>query len=151
MLKTLTIASALLTFPLFAQDDMPEAPGKATTVRVCTACHGAEMFSSSRKTGDEWDHTITTMTEKGLSISDADYVAVLDYLSQNLAPAPRKVNVNKATAAELEKALAVTAKQADAIVEYRDKNGPFKDLDGLKKVEGLDAAAVDAKKERVSF
>lgn len=151
MLKTVILLAAIAIVPVFAQDDIPEAPGKAVTVRVCTACHGAEMWSSAHKSADDWDRTITTMTEKGLSINDADYATVLDYLSKNLGPAPAKINVNKATAPALEKALGVTTKQAEAIVAYRTKNGDFKDLDGLKKVEGMDAAAIDAKKDTIVF
>ena len=151
MLRTLTILTAILVAPVWAQDDLPEGPGKPATVRVCTGCHGAEMFSSFHKSGDDWDRTITTTTEKGLAVTDSDYAAVLEYLAKNLGPIPPKININKAAAAELEKALAITAKQADAIVKYREKNGNFKDLDGVKKVEGVEAAAIDAKKDSIAF
>ncbi len=151
MLRTLLILTAVFVAPIWAQDDLPEAAGKGTTVRVCTQCHGAEMFSGAHKTADDWDRTITTMTEKGLAISDADYATVLDYLSKSLGPMPPKVNVNKASSADLARVLGVTAKQADAIIAYRTKNGDFKDLDGVKKVEGVDAAAIDAKKDRIVF
>ena len=93
MLRTLLILTATLAIPvgstLLAQD-LPDGAGKDTTVRVCTGCHGAEMFSGAHKTADDWDRTITTMTEKGLSISDTDYTTVLDYLSKNLGTAPAK-------------------------------------------------------------
>jgi competence protein ComEA len=151
MIKTLILLTAIAAVPMWAQDDIPDAPGKATTVRICTSCHGAEMWSSSHKSADDWDRTITTMTEKGLSISDADYGVVLDYLSKNLGTQPAKLNVNKATSDQLAKTLGIDPKQADAIIAYRTKNGDFKDLDGLKKVEGLDAAKVDAKKDAIAF
>lgn len=151
MLRTLILLTAIFVAPIWAQDDLPEAPGKAVTARTCSGCHGVEMFSTSRKSGDDWDRTITAMTEKGLSVTDADYTAILDYLTKNLGVTPPKVNINKAAAADLQKALGVSAKQADAIIAYRTKNGDFKDLDGLKKVEGLDAAAVDAKKGSIVF
>lgn len=151
MLRTLTLLTVILVAPVFAQDDLPEAEGKAVTARICTGCHGAEMFSGYHKSADDWDRTITTMTEKGLSISDADYAVVLDYLSKNLGTLPPKINVNKASAADLQRVLGVTEKQATAIVDYRTKNGDFKDIDGLKKVEGLDAAAIDAKKASIVF
>jgi len=140
----------VLVIPVQAQD-LPDGAGKPVVLRICTGCHGAEMFASYRKGKDEWDQTITTMTEKGLAISDDDYAVVLQYLSTSLGPLPPKVNVNKASAAELEKALAITTQQAGAIVAYREKNGNFKDLDALKKVEGLDGATLDAKKESIAF
>ncbi len=151
MLRTLIFLTAILAVPMWAQDDLPDAAGKPVTARICTGCHGSEMFSGYHKSADDWDRTITTMTEKGLSISDADYAVVLDYLTKNLGPLPPKINVNKATADELAKALGITAKQAEAIVAYRTKNGNFKDFDGLKKVDGLDAATVDAKQASIAF
>jgi competence protein ComEA len=152
MSRTLAVLIAVSSASLFAQQGLPDGPGKATTVRVCTGCHGAEMFSGARKSKPEWDHTITSMTsEKGIDISDADYATVLKYLSTNLGPAGAKVNINKASSADLQKALEITAAQADAIVQYREKNGSFKDLDAVKKVDGVDAAALDAKKDRIEF
>ena len=149
MLRTLLLLTAIVVAPLFAQD-IPDAPGKDTTVRICTGCHGAEMWAGSAKSSSDWDSTITTMTEKGLSINDADYATVLDYLSKNLGQAP-KVNINKASAADLAKVLGIKPEQADAIVAYRTKNGDFKDLDGVKKVAGLDASSIDAKKTSIVF
>jgi competence protein ComEA len=151
MIKTMILLTAIAAVPMWAQSDIPDGPGKATTVRICTSCHGEEMWSTSHKSADDWDRTITSMTEKGLSISDADYGVVLDYLSKNLGTQPAKVNVNTATSDQLAKALGIDPKQADAIVAYRTKNGNFKDLDGLKKVDGLDAAKVDAKKDALAF
>jgi competence protein ComEA len=151
MLRTLMILTAVIVVaPMWAQD-VPDAPGKDTTVRICTGCHGAEMWAGSHKSSNDWDQTITTMTEKGLSINDADYATVLDYLAKNLGTAPPKVNVNKAASADLARVLGITAAQADAIVAYRTKNGDFKDLDGVKKVAGIDGSAIDAKKDSIVF
>jgi competence protein ComEA len=150
MLRALAIL-AVLALPVVAQDDLPDSPGKATTVRVCTNCHGIEMFAGSHKVGNDWDQIIATMSDKGTPFSDADYAAVLDYLSSCLGPASSKVNVNKAAVCELARVLSITTAQAEAITAYRTKNGEFKDLDGLKKVDGIDAAALDAKKAVISF
>jgi len=150
MLRSLMILTAIIVAPMWAQD-LPDGAGKDTTVRICTGCHGAEMFAGSHKSANDWDQTITTMTEKGLSINDADYATVLDYLSKSLGPTPPKVNINKASSADLARVLAITPAQADAIVAWRTKNGDFKDLDGVKKVTGIDAAAIDAKKDNIVF
>jgi competence protein ComEA len=152
MPRTLALLISISAASVFAQPGLPDGPGKATTARVCTGCHGAEMFSGARKSKPEWDHTITAMTtEKGVDISDADYATILKYLSANLGLASAKVNINKATGGALEKALEITAEQAEAIVQYREKNGAFKNLDDVKKVAGIDAAAIDAKKDRIEF
>ena len=151
MLRTLTILTAIIVVaPMWAQD-IPDGPGKDTTVRICTGCHGAEMWAGAHKSNNDWDQTITSMTEKGLSINDADYATVLDYLSKNLGPLPPKVNINKASSADIARILGITAAQADAIVAYRTKNGDFKDVDGVKKVTGVDGSAIDAKKDSIVF
>ena len=151
MLRTLLILSALFIAPLWAQDDLPEGPGKATIARTCTGCHGSEMFSGYYKTRDDWDSTIGQMTDKGLSLSDADYNTILDYLSACLGTTPAKIEINKAPACQLTRALGIPQKQADAIVAYREKNGSFKDLDAVKKVEGVDPAALDKKQATIAF
>ena len=155
-MKTAALFAALLVVCLGvllrAQDDMPEAPGKALALRYCTNCHGADQFSSARKSGNDWDQTMAIMTEKGLTFSsDADYATVLGYLSTCLGTAAKKININKAAACELTRILDISPDEANAIVAYRDKNGSFKDLDVLKKVEGVDPASLDAKKDAITF
>jgi competence ComEA-like helix-hairpin-helix protein len=155
-MKLLVLLAALvvscLGVLLRAQDDMPDAPGKAMTLQYCTQCHPSDMFSGTRNNSNGWDQTMSTMTDKGITwSSDADYATVLNYLSTCLGPALKTVNINKAAACEIAKMLAISPQQADAIVAYRDKNGTFKDLDGVKKVEGLDPASLDAKKDTITF
>jgi competence protein ComEA len=47
------------------------------------------------------------------------------------------VNLNTASKAELETVKGIGPQKAEAIVEYRKKNGPFKKVDDLKKVSGF--------------
>ena len=61
------------------------------------------------------------------------------------------VNVNKASAADLESGLALTAKEAAAIVKYRTDKGAFKAVDDLKKVPDLDFKKIEAQKDRLVF
>jgi competence protein ComEA len=51
-------------------------------------------------------------------------------------PAPT-VNVNTATPEQFEALPGVGAKMAARIVEYRDKNGPFKKVEELMNVKGI--------------
>jgi competence protein ComEA len=155
-MKAATLIAALLfgclAASLVAQQDLPEAPGKQMTLRYCTQCHTQDTFAGTRNNQAGWDQIMATMTDKGINWSgDADYAAVLNYLSTCLGPALKTINVNKASACELENVLGIAMPQANAIVAYRDKNGAFKDLDAVKKVDGLDAAALDAKKNAITF
>jgi competence protein ComEA len=47
------------------------------------------------------------------------------------------VNLNTADKAELEAVNGIGPQKAEAIIEYRNKNGPFKKVDDLKKVSGF--------------
>jgi competence protein ComEA len=53
------------------------------------------------------------------------------------APAGTKVNINTADEASLEALKGIGKTKAKAIIEYRQKNGPFKTVDDLKNVKGI--------------
>jgi competence protein ComEA len=59
--------------------------------------------------------------------------------------------VNTCRAIDLESGLTLRRSQANAIIEYRAKNGPFKSIEDLKKVPGIEAAKIEAKKDRLTF
>jgi competence protein ComEA len=59
--------------------------------------------------------------------------------------------VNKCRAIDLESGLSLRRSQAAAVIEYREKNGPFHSIEDLKKVPGIDAAKVEARKDRLTF
>lgn len=52
------------------------------------------------------------------------------------------VDINTATQSELEAVKGIGPAKAKAIVEYRQKNGSFKNLDGLTEVKGFGKASV---------
>lgn len=47
------------------------------------------------------------------------------------------VNINTATVDELNAVKGIGPSKAKAIVDYRDKNGPFKSVDDLKEIKGF--------------
>ena len=54
------------------------------------------------------------------------------------------VDINKADAATIAKELqGIGLSRAQAIVEYRDKNGAFKSADELRKVKGIGAKTIE--------
>lgn len=130
---------------------LPDGPGKQVVVAKCTQCHGQEMFALSRKTPDDWDQTITKMTSNGLVITDEEYEVIMDYLTKNLGPLPPKINVNKATAADLQKGLELTDAEAQAIVKFRTDHGDFKTWNDVAKVDGVDPKKIEAKKDSIAF
>jgi DNA uptake protein ComE-like DNA-binding protein len=134
-------------------DLLQDAPGKDMVVKKCTQCHDASQFATQRKSGDDWQQVITQMSSNGLTLTDEEEAIVLDYLTKNLGPtsAPPKINVNKATAGELQKVLDITPAQADAIVKARTGHEPFKDWHGVAAIDGVDAKKIEADKDRMMF
>jgi competence protein ComEA len=137
---------------LLSLSQLPDAPGKAETVKLCSECHEVERAISQRQNAAGWQETIGKMTSLGMTATDAEMRKVVEYLAKNFpAEAVPKLNVNTATQIELESALSLRRSQAAAVIEYRTKSGNFKSMEDLKKVPGLDAAALDSKKDRVTF
>ena len=92
------------------------------------------------------------MTAFGMKGTESDFALVLDYLVKNFpAEEVPRVNVNKASAIELESGLTLRRSEAAAIIAYRAKNGSFKSLEDLKAVPKLDVAKIEAKKDRITF
>ena len=138
-----------------AQGQLPDGPGKNTTKKVCGQCHSAEVVVGKGKTKEEWGQTVGEMASFGAEGTEEEFDEIVDYLAKNFPKSAAsnkiKINVNKATAKDLEPALELSTKEAQAIVQYREQNGAFKSLEELKKVPGLDAKKVEAKKERLIF
>jgi competence protein ComEA len=146
------VACLLVARPASAQASLPDGPGKEQLIRVCGVCHEPQRAASIRLTRDGWESTISDMIARGAKGSDEDFEAILDYLSKNFeGSAARPLNVNTATSVELESVLLLLRKQAAAVIEYREKNGPFKSIEDLKKVPGIDPKKIDAEKDRLYF
>lgn len=60
------------------------------------------------------------------------------------------VDVNSATQAQLEDVKGLGPVKAKAIVDYRQKNGPFKTLDDLDKVDGFGRKSIDKLRAELS-
>jgi competence ComEA-like helix-hairpin-helix protein len=136
------------TFGAIAWAQLPDGPGRDVTVQLCGNCHDVEVVRQYHQEKSAWTDTISQMVEKGLVATDDQLNTILEYLVKNFGP---PVNVNKATASELEKKLEITTNEAAAIVKYRGEKGPFKEIDDLKKVPDLDFKKIEAKKDRLVF
>lgn len=133
--------------PPAAPLELPEGPGKAPFLRVCSNCHGVESIVHGTRTRQEWTDVVDQMARFGAEASDQEFEQITAYLVRFYSP----VRVNRATAKELESWLGLTPEMAAAIVSYREANGPFKDLDGLKHVPGLDWPKIESQKARIQF
>ncbi len=140
----------LIAVPVFAQ--LPDGPGKAETQKICSQCHDLARSISLHQDRAGWQATMDKMVTMGAQGSDKEFKLVVDYLTSNYpAEDVPRINVNTARAIDLESGLTLRRSQATAIIEYRNKNGPFKSIEDLEKVPGIDAAKIEAKKDRLVF
>ena len=137
--------------PLTAQSVLPEAPGRDDTVKLCATCHAAETVASVRHTPDGWREVIAKMVAAGATGTEQELETVFQYVSTQFAAQVQKpLTLNAARAIELESVAGLLRKEAAALIAHREKHGPCKRLDDLKKVEGLDYKKIDARKDRLT-
>lgn len=132
--------------------DLPDGPGKAATIRVCSQCHAVEKAVSLRQDEDAWTDTIGKMVKMGAQGSDDELTEVLAYLSKNFGEevAP-PININKADSVDLESSLVLTKTEAAAVIRYRTENGAFKSIEDLRNIPGLDFKKIETQKSRIKF
>ena len=136
---------------LAAQDVLPDAPGKDVTVKVCAGCHAAETVASARHTPEGWRDVIAKMVAAGAKGTEQELEAVLQYLSTQFPAQEQKaLDLNTATAIDLESVAGLLRKEAAALIAHREKNGPCKKLEDLKNIAGLDYKKIEARKEHLA-
>lgn len=166
--------SAMVILPLIwlavslGGPDLPPGDGKAIVQRACVGCHALKVVTSKRATPQEWSTVVDQMVSRGADVEDDEIETLIGYLSKNFPagtkadqtdhdspPADREsssqVNVNRATAADLASVLEISAKDAGAIVAYREQNGDFKTITDLEKVPGIDTKKIFSNKSKVRF
>lgn len=131
--------------------ELPAGAGRDTLIRVCGQCHSPQKVAANGQNQQGWENTITKMAGYGATGSDADFSAILDYLVKNFPQSSAIINVNKATANQLESGLGLSPSEAGAIVEYREKNGDLTSFDDFSKIPDLDMKKLDAEKSRIAF
>jgi competence ComEA-like helix-hairpin-helix protein len=144
-------ASGSLGQMFAAQDVLPDAPGRDITVKLCATCHAAETVASVRHPPEGWRDVIAKMVAAGAEGTEQEFETVLQYLSTQFpAEAQKALNLNTATAIELESVAGLLRKEAAALIAHREKSGPCKKLEDLKKIAGLDYKKIEARKERLA-
>ena len=151
-MKTLITASAalvLFSWTVSAQA-LPNGPGKDVFESVCSLCHAPTAPMGKQWTRAQWEAKVIEMLQEEPDVTPQERTAIVEYLAANFKPGAM-IYINMAEAKDLEAALAIPTKEAQAIVQYRKEKGSFKTLDDLKKVPGLDFAKIDAKKDLLQF
>ena len=140
----------LLSAVFAAQVQLPDAPGKDETVRICGTCHEVERATAVRLNREGWQDTMAKMVDLGATGSDEDLAKVLDYLAEHFkGDAPRPLNLNTATAIELESIVGLLRKESAAWIAHRKSAGPCKSLDDFKKIPGVPFKKIDERRDRL--
>ncbi len=132
------------TAPAPTAADDPRAP---LFTEMCGECHDGERIVSKRRTKADWQDVLRKMIEEGALGTEKDFQTVFEYLLIYYG----RVYVNDARPDEITMTLGLSKKDADAIVAYRTKNGPFASFDALRKVPDIDLKTLDQHKDAVAF
>jgi competence ComEA-like helix-hairpin-helix protein len=156
--------ACLSTSDARAQDGgqpLPEGKGKAEFERICSQCHAVTVATKLRMNEDGWTGVVNDMVSRGAQGTDDEFDRVVRYLTAHFGPdnpggeskksAPSKVNVNKASEADLSTTLGLSTADAQAIVHYRESSGEFKDWHDLEKVPHIDMKKLAEQKDRIEF
>lgn len=168
-------AFAQTTPPATGTPAMPDGAGKPVVQRACSGCHSLTVVTSKHASQSEWDQLVNLMVSRGADLSDDEIDTVIAYLSKNYGPLDQKatpstdaaasasdtaalpvtgttpVNVNKATAQELESSLGLAKPDAEAIVKYREQKGSFKTWQDVAAVPGVSAAKIEGLQKQITF
>jgi competence protein ComEA len=139
--------------PAAPAKEMPEGAGKTIILRECTACHLPDHFTKYQHTNEEWQAIVIRMGTRVRSATKEELDTVQKYLATNYpkVDVAGKLNVNKATAAQIQTQLSLTPEEAAAVVQYRERHGDFRDWGDLLAIYGVDGRKIDAAKDRMSF
>jgi cytochrome c5 len=65
---------------------LPDGPGKAILLNVCTQCHRLDRVRLRGGTRQDWDDLLSHMLNEGAPLSDEEYPILLNYLARNFRP-----------------------------------------------------------------
>jgi competence protein ComEA len=115
---------------------------------ICSECHTTERIAAQQLTKPQWADKVLEMLQEAPDVKQSERDRIVEYLAKTF---PARAQVNKADAKALQEILDISSESASAIVGYRLQNGTFKTLDDLKKVPGVDAGKLDAKRDLIDF
>jgi competence ComEA-like helix-hairpin-helix protein len=136
----------------FAEAHLPDGAGKQIIEQYCAGCHKGDALAGYQKTRQDWDTVVMRMGQRTTASHD-ELTTLSDYLATNFPKVddPNKVNVNKADAKEISERLGLTMKEAEAIVDYRERRGLFHTWGDLLVIYGVDGSKIEAVQDKISF
>jgi competence ComEA-like helix-hairpin-helix protein len=148
LLLPLLLTAGSMSLHAADENDLPEGQGKETVVKMCSNCHPLKQVTKKRFTKDYWSSVVEDMVSRGAEGTEDEALEAAAYLWKHYG---KPVNINQATAKELQSQLGFTAADADLVIKHRTDSGQFKSLDDLLKVKGLNIKLVEENKKNISF
>lgn len=91
-----------------------------------------------------------TFAEEKVTTSTEHTPVVMQQVAATQKVNANVVNINTATASEIQdKLVGIGEKKAQAIVEYREKNGKFLNVEQLTEVSGIGKATLEKNRDRI--
>jgi competence protein ComEA len=155
----ITILVFILASAVIAFKQTPEAirgvqarhqegsPEKETLQKVCGSCHALDRVTASRRSRAQWEETTDKMITLGAKGTDEEFTSILNYLVRQYG----RVNVNTASADEIAEAVGLSAKEAEALVKYRQEKGKFDSFEALSKAPGVAVEKLEKNRDAISF
>lgn len=121
---------------------MPDGDGRTEVLISCTGCHDLRLIIPQRKSRAGWSASVQNMISAYQAPLDAaDIPAMLEYLEKNFGEGNPieclPININSASVEALARLPGIDKEMAKAIVELRQRSGPFQSVDDLRQTKGL--------------
>lgn len=153
--------SAQTIEPAANSSGMPDGSGRTLVLHQCASCHALSVVTSKHSSPSGWEQVVNQMVSRGANLSDDEVDTVIAYLAKNYGPLDQMsdrpigsnaapVNINKASAQDLESSLGLAKMEAEAIVKYREQHGSFKTWHDVAAVPGVSASKIEALQNRIA-
>lgn len=81
----------------------------------------------------------------------AETLPIQNLTNENAAKTDDTININTATVTELQELSGIGEKKAQAIIDYREENGPFASVEDLTEVSGIGEKTVEKLKPSITI
>ena len=124
--------------------------GAVATPGVYTLPDGSRVDEAVRAAGGFVNGAEKDSINLAAPLTDGQQIDVPGIISSNHINAGR-VNINTASVSELDALPGIGSTTAQAIIDYRNQNGPFQFIQDIQKVSGIGSATSDGIKDYITI
>ena len=143
---TFTVALVAVSVASVAPAESTAEADRQAVQQVCGHCHTVDVFLNKPRAWERWNDVFADMTQRGATGTDEQLTRVTRFFLENLT----LVNVNSSPADELKWVLGVRDDVMQTILARREHQ-PFRNLEELRGVAGVDGQVLEQRKSRISF